>query len=194
MVVLPSFLNVTSVFEMYKEENLIKRDQIKFSTFCMMVKTDFGTKRADRSLPRVRFSKYSSHSQCSICSDLDAFQRTCRGKINIDLCRVLKFKHKERFSNQQKCITSMRMLSQTLPDQFLSIFIDGMDNQKSHIPHFRQKTKNLANFYKLPSKITGCILYSSHYPLKRKVKMYINFDQFEQGICLDLKFMAYITI
>ena len=181
LVVLPSFLNVTTIFEMYKEENLVARERIKYSTFCMMVKNDFGTKRKDRTLPRVRFSKYSSHSLCSVCSDLDAFQRSCRTQTNIDLCRALKMKHKERFSNQQRCITNLRMLSQSFPDQFFSIFIDGMDNQKSHIPRFQEKTKKLANFYKLPSKITGCIIYSSHYPLNRKIKMFINFDQYEQG-------------
>ena len=181
LVILPSFLNVTTVFNMYKEENPIEAEQIKFSAFCDMVKNDFGPKRKSRSLPRVRFSKFSSHSVCSTCSDLDAFQRTCRSQADIDLCQALKFKHKERFSAQQRCITSMRLLSQTLPDQYFSIFIDGMDNQKSLIPHFKEKTKNLANFYKLQSKITGCILYSSHYPTNRKVKMFINFDQYEQG-------------
>jgi hypothetical protein len=181
MVVLPSWLDVTTVFEMYKQENPIEKEQIKYSTFCNMLNKDFGPRRRDRSLPRVRFSKYSSHSVCSDCFDLNAFQRTCRTQNDIDLCRALKFKHRERFSKQQRCITSMRHLSQTFPDQHFSIFMDSMDNQKSHIPRFIEKTKKLANFYKLPSKVTGCILYSSHYPLNRKIKMFINFDQYEQG-------------
>ena len=181
LVVLPSWLDITTVFAMYKQENPVESEQIKYSTFAKMMKTDFGPRRHDRSLMRVRFSKYSSHSVCTECYDLDAFQRTCRTEKDINLCRALKFKHRERFSKQQMCITSMRHLSQTFPDQHFSLFLDGMDNMKSHIPRFMEKTKKLANFWKLPSKVTGCILYSSHYPMNRKVKMYINFDQFEQG-------------
>ena len=181
LAVLPSWLDATTVFEMYKQENPQAREQIKYSTFCKMLNKDFGPRRSDKSLPQVRFSKYSSHSVCSDCYDLDAFQRTCRTEKDINLCRALKFKHRERFSKQQRCITSMRHQSQTFPDQHFSIFMDSMDNMKSHIPRFMEKTKKLANFWKLPSKVTGCILYSSHYPMNRKVKMYINFDQFEQG-------------
>ena len=121
-------------------------------------------------------------SVCSTCHDLDAFRRTCKSQQDIDLCRALEYKHRERFSKQQMSITSLRHLSQTFPEQYFSIFMDGLDNQKSHIPRFREKTKKLANFVKLPSKITGCIVYSSHYELNRKVKFYLNFDQFEQGL------------
>ena len=181
LVVLPSWLDIITVFDMYKQENPVKSEQIKYSTFAKMMKTDFGPRRPDRSLPRVRFSKWSSHSVCTDCYDLDAFQRTCRTEKDINLCRALKYKHRERYSKQQMCITSMRHLSQTFPEQHFSLFIDSMDNMKSHIPRLMEKTKKLANFWKLPSKITGCILYSSHYPMNRKIKMYINFDQFEQG-------------
>ena len=52
-----------------------------------------------------------------------------------------------------------------------------MDNAKSNLPRFKEKSKKLANFYKLPSKITGAIIFSSKYPLNRKVKMFVNFDQ-----------------
>ena len=188
VAVLPSWLNATTVFQMYKEENPRENEQIKYSTFCKMLKKDFGQRRSDKRLPRVRFSKYSTHSVCSECYDLDAFQRTCRTEKDLLLCRALMFKHRERYSGQYRCIQSIRQLSQTFPDQHISIFIDSMDNQKSHIPRFIEKTKNLANFWKLPSKVTGCLVYSAHYPENRKVKMFLNFDQYEQGLFLLLQF------
>ena len=129
LIVLPSFLNVTTVFRMYQQETPIEAEQIAFSTFCAMIKNDFGPRIKNKLLPWVRFSKHSSHSVCDICSDLDKFQRTCRSQENINLCRALKYKHKERLGNQRKCISNLRHLSQTLPDQCFSIFIDGMDNQ-----------------------------------------------------------------
>ena len=63
LVVLPSWLNVTTFFDMYKQDNPIAQEQIKYSTFCQMVKVDFGPRRRDKSLPKVRFSKYSSHRE-----------------------------------------------------------------------------------------------------------------------------------
>ena len=119
MTVLPSFLNVTTCFNMYRSENPVQTEQIKFSTFCWMVKREFGPRRKSKSLPWVRFSKHSSHSVCDTCTDLDKFQRTCRSQQDIDLCRALKYKHKERLGNQRKCISNLRQLSQTLPDQYL---------------------------------------------------------------------------
>ena len=130
MLVCPSFLTVTTLYQMYQQETPIKSAQIAYSTFCDMIKKDFGPRRRSNSLPWVRFSKHSSHSRCDICSDLDKYQRTCRSQRDIDLCRALKYKHKERLGNQRRCISNLRHLSQTLPDQFLSIFIDGMDNMK----------------------------------------------------------------
>ena len=129
LIVMPSFLNVTTLFRMYQQETPIEAEQIAFSTFCAMIKNDFGPRIKNKMLPWVRFSKHSSHSICDICSDLDKFQRTCRSQENINLCRALKYKHKERLGNQRKCISNLRHLSLTLPDQCFSIFIDGMDNQ-----------------------------------------------------------------
>ena len=182
MVVCPSFLTVTTLYKMYQSETLVKLEQIAYSTFCEMIRSDFGPKRKFKHLPWVRFSKHSSHSVCDTCSDLDKFRRTCRSQRDIDLCQALTYKHKERFGNQRMCISNLRHLSQTLPDQFFSIFIDGMDNMKSNLPRFEEKTKKLANFFKLPSKVTGALVYSSRYPERRKVKMIINFDHFEQGV------------
>ena len=181
LAVLPSWLDKSTVFNIYKQENPIIGEQIKYSTFCKMLKKDFGPRRKEQDLPRIRFSKYSTHSVCNECYDLDKFQQTCRTEQDIKLCQALKFKHRERFSKQQRCITSIKHLSQTFPDQYFSIYIDSMDNMKSHIPRFLEKTKKLANFWKLPSKVTGCIIFSSHYPLNRKIKMFLNFDQYEQG-------------
>ena len=181
LVVCPSFLTVTILFKMYQEENSIESEQLAYSTFCEMIRKDFGPRRKSKDLPWVRFSKHSSHSKCDTCADLHKFKLTCRSQRDIDLCRALSYKHKERLGTQRKCISNLRHLSQTLPDQFFSIFIDGMDNMKSNLPRFQEKTKKLANFFKLPSKVTGAIVYSSHYPSNRKVKMIVNFDQFEQG-------------
>ena len=88
--------------------------------------------------------------------------------------------------NHKKCYGSVRIAIERLTQlstnpNHMTIKIDGMSNWTSHLPRFLVNRKSLANFFKLPSKITGAEIYSSSYPNKRKVLMYINFDQFEQG-------------
>ena len=121
LIILPSWLNVTTIYEMYKCENVIESERISFSTFCLMVKSEFGPKNKDRSTPRVRFSKHSSHSVCSICSDLNSFQRTCRSQDEINLCRALKMKHKERYATQRRCNSD---LQQTFTNSRLKLLLE----------------------------------------------------------------------
>ena len=70
--------------------------------------------------------------------------------------------------------------------------IDGMDNKKSYIPRLLEKSKEMAGTERLPSKISGCILYSGWYEHKRKCLFYINHDQvflsFGFIICLSFLF------
>ena len=52
-----------------------------------------------------------------------------------------------------------------------------MDNSKSYLPRFLEKTKENQGTERLPSKISGCIVYSGFYELKRKTLFFINHDQ-----------------
>ena len=127
---LPSWLNKTSVYKMYEDENPISSERIKFSTFCNMIREDFGGSNRDRTLPHVRFSKYSSHSVCNICSDLEIFRRTCKSQYEFELYTALKLKHKERYSKQRRFICALTQHSITFPDQQVTLMVDGMDNWK----------------------------------------------------------------
>lgn len=73
-----------------------------------------------------------------------------------------------------------KQLAITFPHDHLFFSIDGMDNSKSYLPRFREKTKKSGN-WKLPSKITGVVITNSKYESNRKVKLYINHDHFPQG-------------
>ena len=55
--------------------------------------------------------------------------------------------------------------------------VDGMDNSKSYLPRFLEKTKANQGTERLPTKISGCIVYSGYYEHKRKILFYINHDQ-----------------
>ena len=57
------------------------------------------------------------------------------------------------------------------------IQVDGMDNAKSYLPRFLEKTKENQGTERLPTKISGCIIYSGYYEHKRKCLFYFNHDQ-----------------
>ena len=56
-----------------------------------------------------------------------------------------------------------------------------MDNTKSMIPQSPATGKALAGMFKMPTKVTGTIIWSGHYPQTRKVGFLLNHNQFEQG-------------
>ena len=55
------------------------------------------------------------------------------------------------------------------------------DFLKSHIPQSPEIGKTSGSLFKLPSKVTGCIIWSGKYPQNRKVVFYLNHNQFEQS-------------
>ena len=66
-----------------------------------------------------------------------------------------------------------------------------MDNAKSYLPRFLEKTKENQGTERLPSKISGCIMYSGYYEHKRKTLFYINHDQV---FCILFHMIHYNTL
>ena len=83
-------------------------------------------------------------------------------------------------SRSRNIINQRKQLALTFPNDHLFVAIDGMDNSKSYLPRFLEKTKKLSS-WKLPSKIIGAVISNSKYVNNRKVKLYVNHDHFPQG-------------
>ena len=45
------------------------------------------------------------------------------------------------------------------PDKHMSIILDGMDQAKTNLPHFQQKTKQTSGSWKLKTHVTGAIVH-----------------------------------
>ena len=56
-----------------------------------------------------------------------------------------------------------------------------MDNHKSMIPQSPAIGKTSGSLFKLPSKVTGTIIWSGRYPQNRRVGFLLNHNQYEQG-------------
>ena len=179
IVVLPSFLSIKDLFEIYLSE--AEKPYLHISSFYQHYHEYFGQKRKDKKLPCVRISSYSSHSRCDQCVALVQLQRNSNTEEEQGLARSLRLKHRECYSGSRDYVVSLRHLSIRHPDSRLLIQLDDMDNSKSFIPRILEPGKKTSTIFKLPSKITGTIMHSSHYPQNRKINFYINHNNFEQS-------------
>ena len=176
VIVLPSYLSKAELFRFYKKETT--PPLVKKSTFYFLFKSKFGSKRLDKSLPWVRISKFSTHSRCDQCVALDQHQRQCKTSTELEYCRALKYSHKKRYGLANRVIGELFQRCVSYPDDHIGVQIDGMDNMKSYLPRFLEKSKKNSGFFKLSSKITGAIITSAWYPVRnRKVFFFVNYDQ-----------------
>ena len=172
VTVLPSYLNKSELFQLYLKES--PAPHLKRSAFYKAFKDNFGPRRADKSLPWVRISKESTHSQCDVCLGLDQFLRKTQSDAEAEYGRGLKQKHSEIYSGARVAVREFIQKSKTYPDEVVCFQIDSMDNAKSQIPRVLERSKKLSGMFRLPAKITGCITTSSKYAEQAKCKFYIN--------------------
>ena len=177
--VMSSVFKRKELYQTYLKET--QPPHIKLSTFYSHLKEKFGLQRNNQKLPNVKFSKYSSHSRCDTCTDLDQLQRTSKNEEKLRYCQHLKFKHRERFGKARQAIANLRQLSLSFPSDYLMISCDDMDNSKSLLPRIVEPGKKLSGCYKIPTKLTGTISTSGLFPNGRRVAFFYNHDEFPNG-------------
>ena len=85
VTVLPSYLNKAELYTIYSKEAC--KPHVKLSTFYKLMKSKFGPRREDKSLPWIRISRVSTHSKCNMCLGLDHFQRKCKSDAELEFCK-----------------------------------------------------------------------------------------------------------
>ena len=175
-IVLSYWLKGKTLYNMYTEE--APAPHISLSTFYKHLKTYFGPRRVDPSLPQVTISKYSSHSVCSVCVALNMNQKLCKSEAELNMVKSLRNQHKLDVGEARRAVEAKRQLAIDFPDDYLFLQFDGMGSYNSLIPRYLDNSKSLVGTERLPSKITGCILWSGKYQDKRKDIFYINHEQY----------------
>ena len=173
--VLPSWLSKATLFKIYLEESTAPF--VKKSSFYQLFEAKFGYMRNDKSLPHIRISKYSTHSVCSTCVALQAYQRSCKTEQELQYSKGLMSRHKQCIGQTRRKICELQQLAITYPADHLFLSFDGMDNRKSDIPKFQENAKSFSQFQTLPSHIHGAIVTSGWYPEKRKCYFFVNHNQ-----------------
>lgn len=177
----------TSLFSIYQTETFPPR--IKKSTFFKNFLKFFGPKRIDENIPRIRISKYSTHSRCDVCVRLQELRAQVKTTEDLQKVRKMTEQHWRTYSDARIAIDTLFQKAQSKPREYLGFKVDDMDNSKSYLPKILEPGKKLVGMEKLKTRITGTILYSSLYPGGRKVHFFLNHDQFAQ----DSNKMATLT-
>ena len=179
VTVLSHWLTKASLYQMYLDETPVPH--ISLSSFYDMFKTKFGHNRVDKSLPWIRISKYSTHSVCTTCVALNNNQSQAQTEQELQLAKDLKNSHRMEFGLARRTVEEIKQSSISFPSDNLFLQVDSMDNNKSYLPHYLERSKDLVQKERLPSKITGCTMYNAWYEKKRKVVLFINHDIYENG-------------
>ena len=179
VTVLSYWLTKKSLYNMYTDES--PGPYVSLSLFYTLFKEKFGPRRVDKSLPWIRISKYSTHSVCNICVALNNNQKQSKTESELKQAKALRNSHRQNFAAARRKIEEIKQSALSFPSDNLFIQIDGMDNNKSYLPRYLEHSKDQAQKERLPTKISGCNVYSGWYEAKRKVIFYVNHDIFEQG-------------
>ena len=128
VIVISSCFTLKDIYYIYRCES--PSPYIKKSYFYELFRVKFGPKRLDRTLPRLRISKYSKHSKCDQCLLLDRYQRSCKGETELNFAKSLKQAHRRDFVRARLAIEEHRQSALTDPENSLYLQIDDMDNSK----------------------------------------------------------------
>ena len=174
-IILSYWLRKGVLYSIYVEE--APGPHIASSTFYQYFETYFGPNRVDKSLPCVQISKYSSHSVCNICLALNNSRRLAKTELDLKIAKSLINQHKLIFGEAFRKVQEIKQAAISHPQDHLLIQVDGMNNFTSYVPRYQIISKEMQGSERLPSKITGCILWSGLYEDKRKIMFYVNHDQ-----------------
>ena len=121
ITILSYWLNKTCLFNMYTDETC--KPHISQSLFFEIFKTKFGHNRLDTSLPRIRISKYSTHSVCCICVALSNNLRQCKTESEVVQAKSLKNNHRMNFGLSRRKVAELKQSAISFPSDHLFLQI-----------------------------------------------------------------------
>lgn len=112
------------------------------------------------------------------CADVPVTQAQSQfSKLLIKLMHINNRDEREKYAKH-------RCKAEKYPEKYMSIIIDGMDQEKTNIPHILSKPKALAGSYTLDTHITGVKIHG------RRSKMYIDYQQFPHDANLTAELLS----
>jgi hypothetical protein len=88
----------------------------------------------------VKIKGWQPFAKCEACIQYRASLLSCRTLASRDLVRAQQLSHRQQISVGRRRYDIREKLSEALPQEFLHVSIDAMDNKKTNIPQTRHLT------------------------------------------------------
>ena len=177
---LPSYLTVKFIFEHYCEK-VAKDNQVGSREFYLIFDQVFGRpKRLYDWLPRITFLSPSSHPVCNECCLISDLRKKAKSESEAQYAEGRKRSHMLYIRRKYLLYCYRCELPVRYPDDYLSLAIDDMDQQKIWSPFTRINTKDTSGLLRLNNHLTGCILTNGKFSSDKVNMIFMNNDQFPQ--------------
>ncbi|XP_078694222.1 uncharacterized protein LOC144923518 [Branchiostoma floridae x Branchiostoma belcheri] len=147
---LPQCATKKTIFEAYTDENWNEEKLLKESRFKVMWKKEF---------PNLRIPRKNRFTKCTECDTLKKLLKSAKSKADIEEVKERRTAHFNLQNAARQKYYSHIKKARREPQNYLSIIIDSMDQNKVAIPHFATQTKLQATLTPLKLHLTGALVH-----------------------------------
>ena len=177
---LPSYLTVKFLYEHYCEK-VAQDNQVGSREFYLIFDKTFGrSKRLYDWLPRITFLSPSSHPVCNECCLISDLRKKATTESEAQYAEGRKRIHMLYIRRKYLLYCYRCELPVRYPDDYLSLAIDDMDQQKIWSPYTRTNTKDISGLLRLNNHLTGCIITNGRFVNDKVHMIFMNNDQYPQ--------------
>ncbi|KAI8496713.1 ATP binding [Branchiostoma belcheri] len=146
---LPQCATKKIIFEAYEDDHW-NEETLKESRFLQMWKREF---------PNLKIPKKNRFTKCTECDTLKKLLKSATTKEDIKEIQDRRTAHFSlQNSARQKYYKHIKK-ARNQPENYLSIIIDSMDQNKTSVPHFATQTKLQASLKPLRVHLTGALAH-----------------------------------
>ncbi|XP_078593186.1 uncharacterized protein LOC144871538 [Branchiostoma floridae x Branchiostoma japonicum] len=180
-ILLPASWTMNDVYVFFQEENKdedikpLKRTQFfnVWRTYCR----------------HIRIPKFSRFAKCTICDNLKKSLQEAGSKREREEVRKARSSHILLQKLQRLKYYKHSKKARRSPGQYMSVIIDGMDQDATLLPHYAQTTKDDHGLWRLKTQVTGALSHG-----EKKCYARVDHMQYPHDTNLTLNFLTDILV
>eukprot|EP00058_Branchiostoma_floridae_P012161 XP_002597649.1 hypothetical protein BRAFLDRAFT_77449 [Branchiostoma floridae] len=180
-ILLPASWTMNDVYLFYQEEN--KDDPVK-----PLKRTQF-LKVWRTECKHIRIPKFSRFAKCTMCDNIKKALLEARNKRDREEVRRARSHHILLQKLQRMKYYKHSRKARRNPSQYMSLIIDGMDQDATLLPHYAQPTKDDHGLWRLKTQVTGALSHGD-----KKCYARVDHMQYPHDTNLTLNFMTDILV
>ncbi|XP_019628130.1 PREDICTED: uncharacterized protein LOC109472715 [Branchiostoma belcheri] len=180
-ILLPASWTMNDVYLFYQEEN--KDDPVK-----PLKRTQF-FKVWRTQCKHIRIPKFSRFAKCTMCDNIKKALLEARNKKDREDVRNARSHHILLQKLQRMKYYKHSRKARRNPEQYMSVIIDGMDQEATLLPHYAQTTKDDHGLWRLKTQVTGALSHG-----ERKCYARVDHMQYPHDTNLTLNFLTDILV